>query len=209
MNHLSKRTWLEIIGGLVAATIIGVLLIMWANPRTEVLDTKQFTSYDDCVKNGGVTGHTDISACIGSNDQLFLQYSAQNLPRLSERKANTTPNTVVAEGDYSADLVAFLKQDYTGCKPTGYYKVLKEVKNRFALMDYGCDSAGQSHEGDAKIIAIKLADGWVLISPTNNMRGATPSCLLVDMFKVSKKLSAQCFESTGYNDGTLRNVSYE
>jgi hypothetical protein len=201
--------WIHLAIILGASTLISVVAIMSyiaMNPAPKSLAS--FSSYDECVKGGGVTAHTTINACVGANEQLFLQYSAQNLPRIEARKNTTVPNHVVAEGNYSADLLRFLQQDYTGCSPTGYYKLLKEVPNRFALMQYGCDNYSEAEKGSATIIAMKLGDGWALLSPTNNMRGNMPSCLLADMFKISKQLADTCFESTGYNDGKTREVTY-
>lgn len=163
---------------------------------------KQFTSYDDCIANGGnFIGQQPGNACINGGDQLFLQYSAQNLPRLTESKKARKDNVVEKSVAASADLVSFLKHDETGCE-TGYYKIIKEVKNRFALLTYGCDKP------DASMIAMKLSNGWTLISPTNHMRDGAPSCLLADMFRVSSKLVNKCFENTGYNDGTLRGIKH-
>lgn len=186
------------------------------------LPQKQYTSYEDCMGNGGAvlwTINAGFSGCLGGNEaasgempeyQAFLQYSAQNLPRIEERKKASTENKVTANGSYSADLLAFLKSDYTGCQPRGEYEVVKEVKDRFALMKYGCDGDGQvQSKNPPTMIAMKLSDGWVLLSPTNNMEGNTPSCLLVDMFKISKELSDKCFENTGYNNGTQKDVTYQ
>jgi hypothetical protein len=107
-------------------------------------------------------------------------------------------------------LIEFLKYDDTGCgNGQGYYRILKEVPNRFALLDYGCSTDKSALAGDYSIIALKLSDGWRLLSPTNNFDGTTPSCLLVDMFKISKSLTPKCFENTGFNNGSLKTVSYE
>jgi hypothetical protein len=114
--------------------------------------------------------------------------------------------------------VAFLKHDETGCEigqqagssaARGYYKILKEVSNRFALLNYGCLSDPGALQGNYDIVAMKLGDGWALLSPTNNFNGSTPSCLMVDTFKISKTLTPKCFENTGYNNGALKDVVYQ
>lgn len=168
---------------------------------------RTFTGYTDCTAHGGQLLSYDsaiqFSACR-SNANLYLQYSAQDMPRLTAEKTQSTTNTVIADTDVSAGLVNFLKYDYTGCDGgKGYYKVLKEVPDRFAMMDYGCGT-----DGGQEIIAMNVGGKWTFISPTNNMQAATPSCLLVDMFKISKQLSSQCYQNTGYSDGSLRAVDY-
>lgn len=184
--------------------------------RSEPPDLRTFTSYDDCTQNGGMHWNAEFNACSGDaqvvdgveQGELFLQYSAQNLPRLTERKRAEKDNVVESVGSPSSDLLAFLKNDDTGCSESGYYKVLKEVPARFALANFGCTEAGDAKD-DAHVVAIKLADGWSLISPTNHFNeDGVPSCLMVDMFRIPKTLSGKCFENTGYNDGQLRDVSY-
>lgn len=182
---------------------------------------KLFKNFDECRSQGGAFLNTfnGFDACLGGNSdtggeipqyQAFLQYSAQNLPRLTERKKSDVENKVTADGDYSADLIEFLKQDYTGCDSRGEYEIVSEVKDRFALAKYGCDGDGQvQSETPPTVIAIKLADGWNLISPTNHMNNGTPSCLLVDMFRISKELTPKCFENTGHDDGALRDRQYQ
>lgn len=191
------------------------------------LPAKQYQSYEDCTQNGGkalATVNGQFSACLGGaakdseEYQAFLQYSAQELPRINERKASKTENRVDVDANVpaSAELVAFLKQDYTGCendgadgKGQGYYKVLKELPNRFALLNYGCVEDKSALEGKNHIIAMKLGDGWSLLSPTNNMNDdGVPSCLLVDMFKISRDLTAKCYENTGYNNGRIKDVTH-
>ncbi len=211
MRNLSpKYIWLHIgIVTVVAVLVSTVAVFLYAATLPSAKSLPDFANYDACASGGGtLTSFNNLSACIGANDKLFMQYSAQNLPRINERKTTSVPNHVVANGTYSADLVSFLRQDYSGCNPTGYYEVIKEVKNRFALMHYGCDNDPQ--KGSATMIAIKLGDGWATLSPTDNMReDGTPSCLLVDMFKVSKQISNVCYETTGYNDGSTRDVTYQ
>lgn len=219
------------IGSIFFIAMIGVVIWQWekitdlnheiSTLKNTSVPQAQYTSYEDCINNGGAflrTINADFSGCLGGNVadagelpnyQAFLQYSAQNLPRIDERKVAKNENKVTANGNYSADLVAFLKSDETGCTPRGEYELVKEVTNRFALIKYGCDGDGQVQSNDPPtIVAIKLSNGWSLISPTNNMQGNTPSCLLVDMFKISKELSTQCFENTGYNNNSLRAVTY-
>jgi hypothetical protein len=185
------------------------------------LPQKKYSSYKDCTNNGGVILNTingQFNACLGGNEdesgelpqyQAFLQYSSQNLPRITERKISKTENRVDNTSNHSADLVAFLKQDYTGCKQ-GYYKIIQEVTNRYALLNYGCAQDKSALKGRYHIIAMKLGDGWVLLSPTNNMdEKGQPSCLLQDMFRISKELAPKCFENTGYDNGKLKERNYQ
>lgn len=198
-----------------------------ATLKEKQLPQQKFSSYEDCTNNGGVALRTingQFDACLGGDDddtsdipqhQAFLQYSAQNLPRIQEAKKSKTENRVDNTAGHSAELVSFLKQDYTGCEigasdnnTRGYYKIVKEVPDRFALLKYGCMNDASALKGDYSIVAIKLGNRWALISPTNNMYGDTPSCLIVDMFKVSKELSSTCKENTGYNNGKSREVTH-
>jgi hypothetical protein len=166
------------------------------------------TTYEECVKNGGRSLNSEFNACLGAKDELFLQYSAQNLPRINERTLSERENLVAFSGAYSADLVKFLRNDYTGCE-VGYYKIIEEVPGRFALLNYGCADDENALGGAYYIIAMKLGDRWALISPTNHMNdNGMPSCLLADIFKVSGDLASECFENTGYSDGSVRPVNY-
>ena len=217
--------------GAILLVALGGLIWQWTtinNLNKEIsslkatpLPQKLYTSFEDCMNNGGAlldTINIKFSACLGGNEaakgqipqfQAFTQFSAQNLPRIEDHTITKTENKVTANGTYSADLVAFLKSDNGGCSPRDEYEIVKEVPGRFALMKYGCDGDGQVQSANAPtMIAMKLSDGWRLLSPTNNMQGTTPSCLLVDIFKISKELSQKCFENTGYNNGTLRDVTY-
>ncbi|HTH72520.1 MAG TPA: hypothetical protein VL737_04140 [Candidatus Pristimantibacillus sp.] len=175
------------------------------------------TNYNACVKNGGhatsYDGAIQFDACLNGSNQLSLQYSAQNMPRISEHKIASAQNHVVYGAVDPADLVSFLQKDETGCSNSGtvgYYKILKVVPNRFAEMSYGCDNYTAQQKDSAYIIGMRLGNDWALISPTNNMNEqGVPSCLLVDMFRISKSLSGQCYQNTGYGDGSLRPVTYE
>lgn len=184
------------------------------------LPQKQFSSIEDCNQNGGVplsTINGEFNACLGGKEeggdsyQAFLQYSAQNLPRIDENATSTSKleNRVDNTTGHSSDLVTFLKQNDTGCEQ-GYYKILKEVPNRFALLNYGCTNDKLALEGKYFIIAMRLGDGWAFLSPTNNMDDkGRPSCLLQDMFKISKDLAPKCFENTGYDNGKLKARNYQ
>lgn len=206
-NNQKGFSAVEVLLVLVILGLIGLAGWFVFNRNADKNETqpKTFSSYDDCAKNDGKILEAEFSACT-DDKHLYLQYSAQNLPRLSERKNSEKENKVEYSGNYSSDLIAFLRQDFTGCDTTGYYKILKEVPGRFAQMNYGCDGANNDK---TYIIAMKLADGWSLISPTNHMNEqGVPSCLMVDMFKISKNLSDTCFENTGFNNGNLRKVEY-
>ncbi len=186
------------------------------------LPQKIYANYDDCMGGGGVPliiENGQFDACLGGDMdetgempqyQAILQYSAQSLPRITENEPSETENRVTSEPEHSADLIAFLEQDYTGCDPRGEYEIVREVKDRFALLKYGCDGDGQVQSNNPPtMIAMKLSDGWVLLSPTNNMDEAgRPSCLMQDMFKISKELAPQCFENTGNDNGALRKRDY-
>jgi hypothetical protein len=177
------------------------------------LPQKKFSDIDDCINNGGVdvqTINAQFEACLGgpgdSGNEVFLRYSAQNLPRLEEQKTVSAANQVVADGNISASLIGFLKHDDGGC--ASYFKVLKEVPERFAEMNTGCGKY-DSKKTQSFVIAMKLGNGWALISPTNNINAkGVPSCLMVDMFKISKFLASECFETTGFDNGTLKARSY-
>lgn len=182
---------------------------------------RSYASYSDCLNHGGQSlsydGAIQFDACKAGNSNLYLQYSAQNLPRIDQNKTTAAPNIVVSNASATPDLVSYLTHNYTGCgigqpansNVTGYFKVDKEIPSGWALLTYGCssDSAASKNAG-ANMIAMKLSSGWVEISPTNNfLPNGTPSCLLVDMFKVPSSLSSQCYQNTGYNDGSLRSVT--
>lgn len=211
MISTKRQSGFGIIEVLIIVAVLGVVgFLGWTVLiRTNTSSSlASFKSYDDCAQNGGKLLTSKFSACLGGEDKLFLQYSAQNLPRINERKKASVPNSVETSGNYSADLVEFLKTDYTGCE-VGYYKIVKEVTARFAEMNSGCNNYSDQQKASSFIIAMKLADGWALLSPTDNVdSNGVPSCLLVDMFKISKKLSDKCYENTGYNDGSLRSVDF-
>lgn len=194
-----------------------------SNLEKTQLPQKQFKSYEECMgnDNGGIPLNTEngsFNACLGGNQddtgeipqhQAILQYSAQDLPRITGSTITKTKSMVTADGNYSADLIKFLEQNNEGCDTRSEYKLIKEVKDRFALLRYGCDGDGQvASNNPPAMVAMKLSTGWSLLSPTNNMQGDMPSCLLVDMFRISKQLSAKCFENTGYNNGDLKMVTY-
>lgn len=198
-------SFVEVLIVIVVVGLLGAVGWLVINRNADNSRVEKFSSYDDCVKNGGKMLEAYFSACT-DNKRLYLQYSAQNLPRLEERKKSEKDNKVEYSGNYSSDLISFLRQDFSGCDTTGYYKILKEVTGKFAQMNYGCVGANNDK---TYIIAIKLADGWSLISPTNHINEqGIPSCLMVDMFKISKSLSDTCYENTGFNNGTLRKVEY-
>lgn len=221
--------------GYVALSIAAIFLIgdtyIWQHDKVNDLQkqvvelqqhqmpSQQYTSYDTCVNNGGIELNTingEFDECLEGNNQVIMQYSAQNLPRIDNDGTTTVANVVKYATGTSTDLVSYLTFDDEGCsigQPSGtdtrgYYKVIREVPNRYALLNYGCMSDPDALKGDYYIIAMKLANGWVLLSPTNNMsNNGTPSCLLVDIFKISRSLSGQCFQNTGYDNGSLRAVT--
>jgi hypothetical protein len=192
------------------------------------LPQQQYAGYEDCSNNGGVLLNTvngQFSACLSGSDEqtaerpqylAFLQYSSQNLPRLEENKVNQSGKNIILSGAASNELTQFLENSYSGCEigssdasifAPAYLKIKSEVQNRYALINYGC---ADDHIIDKTFsIAIKLADGWRWISTTNNMNEqGVPSCLVVDMFKISKLLTPKCYENTGYNNGSLKDVTY-
>jgi len=209
-----KRRNAVLIMSLTAIGILTVSILTCSVIYLNHLHHRMYTGgYTDCIQHGGQALHyygpIQLEACRGG-DTLFLQYSAQNLPRLTSEKTQPTANTVVADASVSPSLVDFLKYDYTGCSDdAGYYKVLKEVPNRFAEMTYGCGSAVTAMP-QSYIIAMNAGGTWTSISPTNNMdeTTGTPSCLIVDIFKISKALSSKCWQNTGYNNGAMRSVDY-
>ena len=179
-THNHRRFWIILILVVVMA-VAGVGSVYWwqheqvedlnnqvAKLKQTQLPQKQFTSIEDCYKNGGKSLYTlngQFSACLGGkvedgeDYQAFLQYSAQNLPRINERKISKTDNQVVSSDGHSADLVAFLKRDYTGCEigqsedsVKGYYRILKEVSSRYALLNYGCTNDQSALKGQYFII---------------------------------------------------------
>lgn len=232
-SSINKLNRVRAIIGVLIIVIIGLTgLVLYqqqkiseSNQKITGLNKKQlptnlYKSYDDCISNGGImldTINAQFNGCLGGDKdesgqlpqhQAFLQYSAQNLPRIMARNESTIGSKVTAKNTISRDLVEFLAKDGSCAPSKGEFEVIKEVTNRFALMKYGCEGGGQVQSNSSPtIIGMKLADGWVLISPTNNMDDeGRPSCLLVDMFKISKELSPKCFENTGFNNGELKEV---
>lgn len=235
-----SKTGIIVIALLVLAALLAGGVYMWRQTQVKKLQDqvstlektqlpqKQYESYEDCIANNAPPLNTingQFNACLGGNTdesgdlpqyQAFLQYSAQNLPRLLEDKVNESgdKNVILEGATASADLTTFLESEYAGCGANSadeakfepaYITVVKEVPGRFALTMGGCSKNDEYYS-----ISIKLADGWRGISTTNNMdEEGLPSCLVVDMFKISKKLTKQCFENTGYNNGTLKDVIYE
>lgn len=190
------------------------------------LPSHTYESYEDCQVNGGFSLTTisgQFNACLGGSTeesgdsyQAFLQYSAQNLPRINERRESDIDNLVEGIENGSAELATFLQRNYTGCEigategeGQGYYNIVKEIPNRFALVQDGCANDPAAREGAYRIVAMKLGDGWSLLSPTNNFNEeGVPSCLMVDMFKLSRELFTECFENTGYNNGAYKKVTH-
>lgn len=168
--------------------------------KSTQLPQQKFSSFEDCTNNGGtilITINVQFNGCLGGNldevgdlpqHQAFMQYSAQNLPRLGEK--------IRVSGDPD-NLKDFINSS-EGCEA----ELIKEVKDRFALVK--CTDQRGVYD-----VAIKLSDGWRYISTTNNMNEkGQPSCLVVDMFKVSKELTPKCYENTGYNNDSLKDVTY-
>jgi hypothetical protein len=217
MEKLKREAGSSIAGIAVALVIIVLLVIVGLMVYKN--HHKTFTSYDDCINNGGqwltYDGAIQFDACKGSGPELFLQYSAQNMPNISSNQTTKKTNVVLSNASDSSDLINYLTYNYSGCNigqpagssATGYFKILEEVPSGFAELNYGCSNYSQAELSKSYIIAMKLSSGWVLLSPTNNMfDNGVPSCLLVDMFRISKSLTPQCEQNTGYNDGSLRSV---
>ncbi|MGH7234381.1 MAG: pilus assembly FimT family protein [Candidatus Saccharimonadales bacterium] len=177
-----------------------------------------YTSYSDCISHGGqILTYDDaiqFSACKDNNNNLYLQYSAQNLPRIDQNANTTIPNQVIASPTDTSDLINYLTYNFTGCNQgknssvTGYFKIVKEIPSGWALLNYGCTNDTSAQKASTFMIAMKLSSGWVEISPTNNfLSNGTPSCLMVDMFRIPGDLTSHCYQNTGYNDGSLRTDS--
>lgn len=208
-----------LIVGAVLAVLGSLGWLMYAHDHSQQIHSV-YSSYADCVSHGGQPLQYDdaiqFDACKGTSSNLYLQYSAQNLPRIDENRTTTTPNVIASAVSASSDLVSYLTYNYTGCDigqpansgATGYYKIIKEIPSGWALLQYGCSSRSSSSANNAYMIAMKLSSGWVELSPTNNfLPNGTPSCLLVDMFNVPGSLTSQCYQNTGYDDGSLRSVT--
>ncbi len=219
-----NETGFSVVEFLIAIVIIVLLVaIGWFiyNKNHNKTPTS-YTGYSDCISHGGqaltYNDAVQFNACRGSGSALYLQYSAQNLPNISQNKTTTVPNQVVSSSSDASDLINYLTYNYTGCNTgrpngsdvTGYYKIIKEIPSGWALLNYGCSNNTQSQNDSTHMIAMKLSSGWVELSPTNNfLPNGTPSCLLVDMFKVPETLTSQCYQNTGYSNGSLRSVTYQ
>lgn len=86
----SNQKGFSIVAILIVLAVVGLIggagwLVFNRNPDNLKIQPKTFSSYDDCAKNGGKMLEAEFSSCIDGK-HLYLQYSAQNLPRLSERK---------------------------------------------------------------------------------------------------------------------------
>jgi hypothetical protein len=185
------------------------------------MPTKHFSASDwnGCVTKGGLwvmTVNAGFNACLEGGKQVLLQYSSQNLPQITTNRTTTTPNIVVSDSSDTSDLVSYLTYSYSGCSIgeapgtnlTGYYKIVKEIPTSWALLNFGCSGYTQTEKDDAFIVAMKLSSGWVQLSPSDGfLPDGTPSCLLVDMYKIPQSLTPQCFQNTGYNNGSLRKVT--
>jgi len=192
------------------------------NLKKTQLSQNKFANFIECAESDGVLIEiiNSTAGCVSGEVtsggdrpkyKAFLRFNANSLPRILERQKSENKNTVTNNIGASKELVAFLENDYWGCQTNGEYKIIKEVRDRFALMQYGCTGDGSINTPNPPtIIGIKLADGWSLISSANyhmNNNGQ-PSCLLVDLFKVSKELTPKCFENTDYDEGKIKDVLY-
>lgn len=191
------------------------------NLKKTQLPQKKFADYLECVESDGVVFEivNNASGCLSGDInnidkptyKAFLRFNASVLPRILERQKAPNKNVVVNNVGASKNLVEFLENDYWGCPINGVYEITKEVRDRFALMKYECTDDERIASSNAPlIIGIKLGDGWSLISSANDSLNITgqPSCLLVDMFKVSKALFSKCVETSDYDLGNIKDVTY-
>jgi hypothetical protein len=119
------------------------------------------------------------------------------------------PNTVVDTASSPTDLIAFLGADNTQCykaNENGYFKVISQVNDQFAKMQYGCSAKNSTTPlgtSPAYILAKKTDGKWSLISPTNQwlpINGQdVPSCIMVNTNKVSKLITPQCWQGVVLN----------
>lgn len=193
------------------------------NLKKTQIPQNEFTNFQECIEGDGLLLEVigDTYGCLSgkvvgdSNGKprfkAFYSFNAKSLPRILERRIGDNKNTVINNVGATKDLVEFLENDYWGCQTKGEYEIVKELPDRFALMKYGCTGDGLiGSPNPPMIIGIKLADGWSLISSAkNNINNkGQPSCLLVDIFKISKKLTSQCFENTNTSVSKIRDVQY-
>lgn len=193
--------------------------------QTAELPIKTFANYNNCVDYGGdnlSTINGQFNACLEGNKQVILQYSSQNLPQITSNSTTTLQNDVTVNEEKNnftptSDLISYLTNNQEGCYQgstsssglvKGYYRVIKETAD-FALLNYGCINDTHATSNKYFMIAVKLASGWVEISPTNNFNSqGVPSCLMMDMYKISSQISSTCFQDTGYNNNSIRTVNY-
>jgi hypothetical protein len=100
----------------------------------------------------------------------------------------------------SADLVAFLRSENQGCTPaqTGiaWYRVVKEVNNSQAIVEYGCSRTYADGNGTpARMLVHVVAGQWQFVSPTNQWAYSVPSCSMLRAYDILATLEPACWTS--------------
>ncbi len=155
-----------------------------------------------------------LNAELNNYQATLVKDSKISLDNLNTLMA--LPNIVIDTANSPADLIAFLGADNTQCYKadgSGYYKVVAQVNDQFAKMQYGCTTKnGTTSLGSspAYILAKKMNDTWSLISPTNqwlpvNGQGL-PSCSMVNDNKVSKIVTPQCWQEPALTSPSISNL---
>lgn len=135
-------------------------------------------------------------------------YKAANKSAQSAAERKRIPNVVVDAQNGSRDLITFLKSDDTGCykqpdQGAGWFRVVKEVNQSQAELEYGCSKTyDQGLGAPARILAHKVDGTWHFISPTNQWIYQVPSCEMLKANDILATLEPQCW-TTQTTSGTI------
>lgn len=161
-------------------------------------------------------GLITLAIAIGGFTMWFVAHSKQVANDAYNAATYTTPtstskstaNIVDDPQNGSVDLVAFLRSDDTGCwrapsQGTGWYRIVKEVNDNQADMEYGCSQTySQGNGSPVHILAHKVSGKWQLISPTNQWSYNIPSCTMLQENDILAVLEPACWTKQS-SSGTM------
>jgi hypothetical protein len=160
---------------------------------------------------------TTLDGQLNNYQATLVKDSKISLDNLNALRA--LPNIVLDTANSPTDLIAFLGANNTQCYKSneiGYFKVVTQVNDQFAKMQYGCairDATTPLGSSPAYILAKKTGSQWSLISPTNQWlpinSQSLPSCTMVNDNKISKLVTPQCWKGPALlSPGTVSTKAY-
>jgi hypothetical protein len=158
----------------------------------------------------GAVGYT-LHFISSSWDDVDAAYQASTQSQTVVVDPKQMASIVEDTQNGSDDLVAYLRSQNQGCTPsqtgTAWYRVVKEVNNSQAMVEFGCTRTYNAGSGSpARMLVHVVGNKWQFISPTDQWDYDVPSCSMLQTNHILATLEPICWTKWAVGNGATATV---